>query len=136
MLCTFAFMGFLGFGSRSYATKGFLPDQRLSLDLSECPNTNVTSPTTPPVYWKDREYSGLATFYSISDLWYPAIGCIMVVFLGLLFSFIVAAFSKEKPNRMQARLFVPLVLRMWVFFFPGEMERLVTFDEIEPSGKN
>ena len=155
MLCTFAFMGFLGFGSRSYATKGRLPNQRLFLDVSGCPNKTVAGTTPMPesstystgffetstvglpdiVHWKDKEYSGLATFFSLSDLWYPAVGCIMVVFLGLLFSLIITLFSKEKPKPIKSRLFIPLILKMWVYICPNQMSKLVDFDEDELQGR-
>lgn len=132
-------MCFLGFGSRYY--KDELPVQFLKLETFGCSKkdsfksfiySSLISPLrteTSSVHWKDEEYSDIVKFFSLSDLWYPAVGCVLSVFLGLLFSLFVTYVLKKKSEPLSSRLFVPVVLKMWLKICPAQMERLVTFED-------
>jgi len=137
MILTFVFMAFLGFGSRQ--NQAHLPVQVLELDVSGCqketpfPSASpaTTSSPTTPLHWKDEEYSDLVKFFSISDLWYPALGTIMTVFLALVFSLFVTHVMKRESAPVKSNLFIPLILKMWRKLCPNQLERFVILDENE-----
>ena len=141
--CTFGFMAFLGIGANIYKNKSpsWLPNQSLFMDITNCTNYNELNfngtweEINPPVNWKDQDWDGLTQLFSLSDLWYPAVGCIMTVILGMFFSFIVSMVDKNSNPPKHSKLFIPLVLSMWKKICPGEVDRLVTFGKDDLLGK-
>jgi len=82
--------------------------------------------------YKDRDLGPFINSIDISPLWYPFIGILLSVTLGMLFSILYTFFNKNKhfkPKKMDYVLFNPLVLKLLIKVCPGEVERLISFPE-------
>jgi hypothetical protein len=78
------------------------------------------------VDWKNQEYSTWVKIISLAPNWYPGLGNISTIVLGLIFSFAFLKFQKIEPVKRE--YFSEPVLRLWETALPISW----TKDWIEP----
>jgi len=96
------------------------------------PVVNPLIPTAhSPIPPEQRQGGSKTTLYgellSLSHIWYPGIGCALTVFLGLLFSIPVIKFQKKLS--VCPECFSPVILKLWLKWFPSHMSIWVEPDE-------
>ena len=131
LMVSVVFSSFLGIGS--VIEKSSMPSQALPLDASgeSCAyDVPAGPPPTACSNWKDCYDSGLLKFFSVSYMWQPAIGCLVTVVFGMLFSF---AYRKYRgPGALQpvkSKLIIPVMLTLWMKLCPKALNSVVSFDD-------
>lgn len=110
-------MAFIGGGSTYYTTEDKLPQQGYV-------GCNVTVP-----YWKDRDDNALTQIFSISPLWFPALGNVLSIVIGVVISFLVTKLWKRQSNirKIESRLIIPVMLKLWIKLCPAQCRKLIIF---------
>ncbi|CAG7716897.1 unnamed protein product [Allacma fusca] len=114
-----------------------LPDQKLELTTDRCPEfSNGTETTESSMYlmssmdWKDNGDSVLIQILSVSYLWYPAMGTVLTVLIGIIASFYFSLWEDaEEKKFISSDLLSPPLYALWKRLFPKSMSRLVQSDE-------
>lgn len=108
-----------------------LPDQRLFLDTSGCELENNTTTTSSILTnWKDKEYSGMTKLLSVSYMWYSAMGCVLCVFFGLIFSIIINCLEKEPRKLVNSKCISPPILTLLNKLFPIHIRNWVDQSDV------
>lgn len=110
-----------------------LPDQRLFLDTSGCESGNTTSVTI--THWKDEEYSGITKLLSVSYMWYSAMGCVLCVFFGLIFSIAFNFWDKEPRKLVHAKCISPPIMKLLNKMFPDHIRKWVDLSDTLPKSE-
>ncbi|CAG7827437.1 unnamed protein product [Allacma fusca] len=93
-------MFWLGIGTNLAMLRGALVTPRLPISIDLC-GGNVTLFQS-----RTGERGGLVEFYRISYIWYSMIGCIIVVVVGLITSFLT---GKQQSRQLNAKMISPAV---------------------------
>lgn len=115
-----------------------LPDQRLFLNTSSCDLKNSTTATTTwtttitSTSWKDEGYSGLTNLLSVSYMWYSAMGCVLCVFFGLIFSIAINYWDKGQRKLVHGKCISPPILQLLNKMFPNHIQRWVDQSDTLP----
>lgn len=130
----------VAFGAGVFIANGdkLLPDQRLFLNTSGCPS-NISTTESPitltdwhPINWKDNDDSVVIQILSISYIWYTAMGFLITVVLGLIFSFLTS-FLVERESKLDYDLFSPPMYKFWRAIFRENIDSIVEpEDDDEP----
>jgi len=122
-----------------------LPDQKLALFTTGCPANSTTDDlhhqtlfsSISQTEWKNNEDSSLIQFLSISYMWYSAMGCILAIVLGLLFSLIFKFILGDDSPRVPYLCISPPVLNLLLRYFPTQMEKWIDLtDKVEQQRKD
>ncbi|KAG4077554.1 hypothetical protein HA402_002981 [Bradysia odoriphaga] len=113
-----------------------LPDQRLTLDTSGCPAQNVTMISViSSTSWKDVEYSGITKLLSVSYMWYSAMGCVLCVFFGLVFSLVISYWDKGSRKLVNPKCISPPIMTLLNKWFPKHIQQWVDLSIPEVENK-
>lgn len=103
-----------------------LPDQKRVLDTSSCPSENDTMTSVlSSTSWKDAEYSGITKLLSASYMWYSAMGCILCVIFGLIFSIIFNKSDKGPRKLVNYKCISPPIMTLLNNWFPEHIKHWV-----------
>lgn len=116
-----------------------LPDQRLFLNTSSCELENSTTTTTwyattsiTSTSWKDEEYSGMTKLLSVSYMWYSAMGCVLCVFFGLIFSIAINYCDKGPRKLVHGKCISPPILKLLNKLLPNHIQHWVDQSDALP----
>ena len=134
MIVSFGWMSFLGIGST--LKKNELPSQVLTLkafsnSTMDFQDQTSTAPLTcSGENWKDCDYPVLIQIFSMSYMWYPAVGCIVAIAFGMFFSFCNRFYRGASYfTPVQSKLIIPLLLQLWQTLFPRSIYKVVSFSD-------
>ena len=134
MIVSFGWMSFLGIGST--LKKNELPSQVLALTAFFNSTIDFQDQTSnEPLMcrgenWKDCDYPVLIQIFSMSYMWYPAVGCMVAIIFGMFFSFCNRFY--RGPNYftpVPSKLIIPLLLQLWQRLFPRSIYKVVSFSD-------
>lgn len=114
-----------------------LPDQRLFLNTSSCELENSTTTTTwsaaiTSTSWKEEEYTGMTKLLSVSYMWYSAMGCVLCVIFGLIFSVGINYFEKVPRKLVHAKCISPPIMKLLNKIFPKHIQQWVDQSDTLP----
>lgn len=117
-----------------------LPDQRLFLDTSGCElvNTSTTATsiwTNTSTNWKNEDYSGIIKLLSISYMWYSAMGCVLCVFFGLIFSIAINYWDKKPRKLVHSKCISPPIMQLLNKLFPIYIQQWVDQSDTMPKSE-
>ncbi|ODM96987.1 Sodium-coupled monocarboxylate transporter 1 [Orchesella cincta] len=149
LITSILFSGTVGLGNIIAAKDGKLPNMKFPLSTAQCLLQNTTSGEVfQPVIsnvsiedlfqldsmhvWKERDDSFAVQVWSTSFMWQPGIGCVSMLILGSLFSFIVILFDRQSIPKVHKNLISPPWLRFWERCCGREvMSNWVDYDKCE-----
>lgn len=93
-----------------------IPNQKLPLSTSGCSywynETTIVDPSfRANTDWRDAEYTSWEKIISLAPTWYPGLGNLSTIALGLIFSFALKKFQKVPPVKRE-HLSEP-ILNLW-----------------------
>lgn len=109
-----------------------LPDQRLFLNTTSCELDDITTTTISSTSWKDVEYSGMTNLLSASYMWYSAMGCVLCVFFGMIFSIAINYWDKTPRKLVHAKCISPPIMKLLDRMFPKHIRQWVDQSDTMP----